>query len=192
EVSLCNFCHLSRGNNWISKLQKYWNAVSHFAQKTIEDSKKKGKDIPKKSVTEFIIEIAHHSFEIHDFQTASALTLGISGCRKLPKISKHSQLKLDTLKDKFSLAFNNENLRNEIKTLEMHNLIYVPYLPLISKEIELIHHGNPDVIDFKINEEKLKLLNRVFEHFLNIQSRIVEKNIARTDILFELRDSELS
>lgn len=190
EVSLSNFCHLRRGHNWISKLQKYWNAVSDFAKKSIEASKKKEKDTPKRSVTEFIIEIAHYSFEIHDFQTASALTLGIDGCKKLPKISKESKSKLENLLQKFNLAFNNETLRNEIKALEKRNLIYVPYLPLISKELEMIHHGNPDVIDEKINEEKLKLLNRLFERFHNIQSHIVEKKVARTDILFELRDPE--
>lgn len=190
EVSLSNFCHLNRGHNWISKLQKHWNAVSNFAKKTIEDSKKKGKDTPKKSVTEFIIDIAHFSFEIHDFQTASALTLGIDSCKKLPKISKESKSKLETLLHKFNLSFNNEALRNEIKALEKRNLIYVPYLPLISKEIEMIHHGNPDVIEGKINEEKIKLLNRLFERFLNIQSHITERKAARTDILFEIRDQE--
>ena len=190
EVTLSNFCHLNRGVNWISKLQKYWNSVSVFARTTIEASTKKERGTPRKSITEFIVEIAYQSFELHDLQTSSALILGINGCKKLPKLSKSFKNKLDTLTEKFHLAHQNENLRKEIRELETRNILYIPYLPLISKEIEMVHNGNPDIVGRQINEQKLKFITRTFEKFLALQAKFIEKKSSYTDILFELRDNE--
>lgn len=190
EVTLANFCHLKRGSNWVAKLEKHWNASSIFARRTIEDSAKKGKGKPNKAVAEFMIEIAFHCFNMHDLQTASALIMGINGCKKLPKLSKDADKKLNMLTEKFDLHYQSENLRREITELEKNDIGYVAYLPLISKEIVMVDNGNPDIKGRQINEDKLKFITRTFEKFLTLQSKFVNKEIVYTDILFELRDRD--
>ena len=173
NVTLSNFCHSQRGQNWLAKLVRHWNAASLLSKKTIESSKKRH----LKRIAEFMVEIAYRCYEAYDFQSSSAITAGIQSCNTLPKLSKDAKHKLALLIEKFSPVSNFKNLKDVIKELEKKNIPYIPYLALISKEMALIDDGNPDYLDHHINEEKLKLITKIFEKFVHIRIVLLKKSL---------------
>lgn len=172
-----SLAHLSRNGREIAK---HWNVVTAFTSRVVGDSVKRA---------EFMVEVAHKCFLGHDLESASALTTGLKEFKGIAKLSKKAKLKLDYLLEKFDLARQFENLRREIQALERRNIPYIPYLPLIRKEIAMIDNGNPDFKGTEINEEKLKLITRTFENFVSIQSKLDKRRPFYTDVLFELSEA---
>lgn len=112
----------------------------------------------------FWIEVALHSFTLNDLNQPIAILAALDKVEvaHLKKAWEHVNpmlvKKKSFLSDLYCPFQNFGKMRHHIATLEANNTLFIPMLGLYLKDLLFADEGNANVVNDKINIEKLKLL----------------------------------
>lgn len=141
---------------------------------------------------EFWIDLMDELFEMNDLHTAGAILAGLNhhSLTRLNlthrEMSSHAKKRFEELDNLFSMLLNFRSLRAHVASLG--DQPYLPFEPMLLRDLQFADDGNPEVIGGKFNVDKLNLLGDILLRLHRLQKELPDKPLKLTGLIEALSE----